>query len=80
VTLSILKENKEHFVQQAQFLLSNHRVVSPWCTQVLAFIELPMDNENSRAFKVSLAKHQFVRKNLWQKILRHQKTGTFFNI
>jgi hypothetical protein len=39
--------------------LSNHIVVSPWCTQALTFIELPVDNINSRGFNVSLAKHHF---------------------
>jgi hypothetical protein len=33
----------------------------PWCTQVLAFIELPVDNVNSQGFNGSFAVHTFVR-------------------
>jgi hypothetical protein len=49
------KKVKEHCVQQAQFLSTNHRVVLPWCTQALAFIELPVDNVDSQDFNVSFA-------------------------
>jgi hypothetical protein len=55
------KKIKEHCVQQAQFLFSNHRVVLPWCAQVLAFIELPVDSVNSQVFNVSFAVHLSVR-------------------
>jgi hypothetical protein len=67
--LSLLKKKKvnEHSVQQPQFLLSSHRVVSPWCTQALAVTKLPVDNVYSRGFNVSLAKHHFVRNFLCQK-------------
>jgi hypothetical protein len=37
------------------------RVLS-WCTQALAFIELPVDNVNSQGFDVSLSVHRFVKK------------------
>jgi hypothetical protein len=49
------KEVKEHCVQQAQFLSTNHHVVLSWCAQALAFIELTVDNVNSQDFNVSFA-------------------------
>jgi hypothetical protein len=52
---------------EAQFLLSNHRVVLPWCTHALAFIELPVHNVKSQDFHVSLVVHLFVKNLLWQK-------------
>jgi hypothetical protein len=65
--LNYSRKVKEHFVQQPQFLLFNLRVVLPWCTQALAFIELSVDNVNSEGFNVSLAKHHYVRIFMWQK-------------
>jgi hypothetical protein len=32
-----------------------------WCTQALAFVELPVDKVNSRGFNVALAKNHFVK-------------------
>jgi hypothetical protein len=60
---------KEHYVQEAQFLSSNHHVVLPCC--VLAFIELPVGNVNSQDFNVSFA----VRLSV---MLRQQKIVKFF--
>jgi hypothetical protein len=47
--------------------LSNPHVVLPWCTQALAFIELPVDNINSQGIKVPFAVHHFVKSLLWDK-------------
>jgi hypothetical protein len=57
----LLKNVKEHCVQKAQFLSSNHHVVLPWCAQALAFIELPVDNVNRQDFNVSFAVHLSVK-------------------
>jgi hypothetical protein len=54
---------KEHAVQQAQFLLSSHRVVF-WCTKA---IELPVDNVISHGFNVPFSVHHFVKSLPWQK-------------
>jgi hypothetical protein len=78
VFLNYTNKVKEHSVQQLQFLSSNHRVVLPWCTQALTFIELPMDNVNSRGFNVSLAKHHFARTSFVAKMLRKQRTSFNF--
>jgi hypothetical protein len=51
----------EHSLQQAQLLSSNHRVVLPWCTQALAFIDLPADNVTSQYLNGSFAVHHFVK-------------------
>jgi hypothetical protein len=59
-TVKLLKKVKERSIQQAQFLSSSHRVL-PWCSQALAFIELPVDSVISQGFNVSLAVHHFVR-------------------
>jgi hypothetical protein len=76
--VQVHKKVKEHSVHEAQFLSSNHRVL-PWCTQALAFIESLVVNINSQDFNVSLAVHHVVRNLLWQKMLRQQKTVTFFS-
>jgi hypothetical protein len=65
--ISYSKKVKEHSVQQAQFLSSNHCVVLSWRTQALAFIELQVDNVNRQGFNVSLAVLQFVRILMWPK-------------
>jgi hypothetical protein len=57
--------------------LSNHRVDLPWCTQALAFIELPVDIVTSQGFNVSLAVHYFVRKLLSQKCRGSKKKNIF---
>jgi hypothetical protein len=46
--------------------LFNHRVVLLWCTKVLPFIELLVDDFNSQSFNVSLSVHHLVRNLLWQ--------------
>jgi hypothetical protein len=71
----LLKKVKEHCVQKAQSLSSNHYVL-PWCAQALAFIELPVDNINSQDFNFSLAVH-FCQK-LVAKMLRQEKMIKFF--
>jgi hypothetical protein len=58
--------------------VSNHRVVSPWCTQSLAFIELPVDKvNNSQGFNVLLVVHHFVRNVLWQNAEAAEKGHIF---
>jgi hypothetical protein len=59
--------------------LCNHRVVLPWCTKALAFIELPVDNVNSQSFNVSFAVHRFVRNLLWQKCWGSKNQSHFSN-
>jgi hypothetical protein len=54
---TLFKKVKEHTVQQAQFLSSNHRLVYPWCIHSLGFSELPVDNVNSQGINASLAVH-----------------------
>jgi hypothetical protein len=39
-THKLLNNKKEHSVQLALLLSSYHRVVLPWCTQAVAFIEI----------------------------------------
>jgi hypothetical protein len=56
---------KDHSVQQAQFLSSNHRAVLSWCNKALTFIEL--DNVIRQGFNVSFLVHHFVNSLLWQK-------------
>jgi hypothetical protein len=52
---------KEHLSRRlSRLLLSNHRVVLPWCIHAMAFMEIPMDNFISQGFNVSLAGHRFV--------------------
>jgi hypothetical protein len=58
--------------------LSNHRVVLPWCTQALAFIELSLDNVTSQGVNVSLAAQYFVKNLLWQKCLGTAKKLSHF--
>jgi hypothetical protein len=41
-------------------VLSNHRVVLPWCTQDLGFIELEEGDVISQSFNVSLSVLDFV--------------------
>jgi hypothetical protein len=44
------------------------------------FIELQVDNFNSKSFNVSPVVHHFVRNMLWKKkMLGQQKIATFFN-
>jgi hypothetical protein len=62
--------------QQAQFQSSNHHVW-PWCTQALAFTELPVDNVNRQGFNVSPAVHHFVRNSLWKKNAGSRKRSHF---
>jgi hypothetical protein len=62
------------------FLSPNHHAVLPLCAQALVFIELPVDNVNSQDVKFSLALHNFCQKHAVSKMLRHQKTVTFFNV
>jgi hypothetical protein len=57
--------------------MSNHRVVSPWCTKALSFIELTVDNINSWGFNASLARYRFVRNFLWQKCWDSRKRAHF---
>jgi hypothetical protein len=52
--VSKLKKVKERSVQQAQFLCSNHRVVLPWRTQVMAFVAFPGTMLKVRASMVHL--------------------------
>jgi hypothetical protein len=60
------KKVKEHSVQQALLLSSNHPVVWPCCTQARAFIELPLEYVNSQGFNVSVAVHNLTEsKLLW---------------
>jgi hypothetical protein len=76
----LLKQVKEHSVQQAQFLSSNHHVVLPWCTQARAFIELLVDVVNSQGFNgLKFPVLLFIRNLLKAKMQRQQKTVTFFN-
>jgi hypothetical protein len=51
----------------------------PWRTQALAFTELQFDNILI-GFHVSPALHHFVKKLDVAKMLRRQKTDTFFNV
>jgi hypothetical protein len=52
----VLKKKKlKNTLCNRLFLYSNHRVVLPWCSQSLAFIELLVDNVNSQAFNILLA-------------------------
>jgi hypothetical protein len=81
--LNYSKKVKEHCVQEAQFLSSNHHVVLPWCAQALAFIELPVDNVKSR-FQCFICSASFCQK-LVAKNAKVAENGhivtswTFFN-
>jgi hypothetical protein len=48
IILNYSKKVRKHSVQQPQFLSSHHRVVLLWYTQIMAFIEVPVDNIMSR--------------------------------
>jgi hypothetical protein len=65
--IKLQKKSEVKSVQQSQFLLSNHCVILSWCTQDLGFIELPVNDDNSQSFYISLSVHHFVRNLLWQK-------------
>jgi hypothetical protein len=73
----LLKKKSRNTVQQAQCLLSNHRVVLLWFTQSLAVYwgKLPaVDHVNSQGFSVSFAVRHFVRNVLWQKYWGSRKS------
>jgi hypothetical protein len=56
-----------HWSAGSVSVVQPYRVVLLWCTQIVAFIEVPVDNVITQGYNVPLSEHPFVKNLLRQK-------------